>query len=47
MCVKSPTFPYFKASILLNLGKLRPEIGIGSNGFSNGGVFYLVPFSFN
>ena len=41
---KSPTDPYFKASILLNLGKLRPEIGIGSNGFSIGGIFYLVPF---
>ena len=43
---KSPTDPYFKASILFNLGKLRPEISVGSNGFSIGGVFYFAPFSF-
>ena len=38
---ESPTDPYLKASVMFNLGKLKPEIGIGSNGFSIGANYFL------
>ena len=38
---ESPTDSYVKASVMFNLGKLKPEIGIGSNGFSVGANYFL------